>query len=262
MSVKMNDSQSNLYYFDTRYYDPALYRFLSPDPVIPTDRAIYNPQRWNLYGYCLGNPINKLDNNGTDPVNILVVRIWEFTSQNIVVGCLFINGQWGGYTMERNRLGKIPDGTYDAVVTMSQRGTFGLKIVNYYDEIKISLGPLFPFEIMIPGFYWFHRGWSPEHSDGCFLVGWDYDFDRMRLRYSTAAFSNLLGSCIEAQGGYAAALAYSGTSLEDVFYAWLMLDAISAIVRARISIMSAYIGDAPRYPVPADPLSFVPSYFA
>ncbi|MCR4409577.1 MAG: RHS repeat-associated core domain-containing protein [Candidatus Saccharicenans sp.] len=57
-------SESSLYYFGARYYDPALYRFLSPDPVIPTDRALYNPQRWNLYGYCLNNPLNLCDPDG------------------------------------------------------------------------------------------------------------------------------------------------------------------------------------------------------
>jgi RHS repeat-associated protein len=63
-SGKEQDAESGLYYFGARYYDPGLYRFLSPDPVIPTDRALYNPQRWNLYGYCGNNPINFVDLDG------------------------------------------------------------------------------------------------------------------------------------------------------------------------------------------------------
>jgi RHS repeat-associated protein len=60
-SGKEQDTESGLYYFGARYYDPTIYRFLSPDPVISTSRAVYNPQLWNLYGYCLGNPINMID---------------------------------------------------------------------------------------------------------------------------------------------------------------------------------------------------------
>ena len=63
-SGKEQDAESGLYYFGARYYDPTLYRFLSPDPVITTDRAIFNPRRWNLYGYCLNDPINNMDVNG------------------------------------------------------------------------------------------------------------------------------------------------------------------------------------------------------
>ncbi|MBC7363433.1 MAG: hypothetical protein H5U07_02675 [Candidatus Aminicenantes bacterium] len=73
-SGKEQDAESALYYFGARYYDPALHRFLSPDPVIPTDQALCNPQCWNLYGYCLGDPINYYDLEGASiqPVNILI----------------------------------------------------------------------------------------------------------------------------------------------------------------------------------------------
>jgi RHS repeat-associated protein len=63
-SGKEQDAESGLYYFGARYYDSTLYRFLSPDPVIPADRALYNPQRWNLYGYCLNDPINNIEISG------------------------------------------------------------------------------------------------------------------------------------------------------------------------------------------------------
>jgi len=63
-SGQEQDAESGLYYFGARYYDPTLYRFLSSDPVIATDRAVYNPQRWNLYAYCLDNPLNLIDVDG------------------------------------------------------------------------------------------------------------------------------------------------------------------------------------------------------
>jgi len=71
-SGKEQDAESALYYFGARYYDPTLYRFLSPDPVIPTDRALYNPQRWNLYGYCGNNPVNFIEFNGAYYIPFIV----------------------------------------------------------------------------------------------------------------------------------------------------------------------------------------------
>jgi RHS repeat-associated protein len=86
-SGKEQDTESGLYYFGSRYYDPTLYRFLSPDPVIPTDRALYNPQRWNLYGYCGDNPVSNIEVNGLYYIgNIIIKRL--FSSGGVTYGIL------------------------------------------------------------------------------------------------------------------------------------------------------------------------------
>ena len=63
-SGKEQDTESGLYYFGSRYYDPTLYRFLSPDPVIQPALGTANPQLWNLYAYCGNNPIRYFDKDG------------------------------------------------------------------------------------------------------------------------------------------------------------------------------------------------------
>ncbi len=63
-SGQERDGESGLYYFGARYYDPTLYRFLSPDPVIPTRLNLANSQYWNLYSYCANNPVRFFDNDG------------------------------------------------------------------------------------------------------------------------------------------------------------------------------------------------------
>jgi len=56
--------QTGLYYYNARYYDPTIGRFISPDIVIPNPA---NPQCFNRYSYCLNNPLKYTDPSGHDP---------------------------------------------------------------------------------------------------------------------------------------------------------------------------------------------------
>ena len=55
------DDSFGLYYYNARYYDPALGRFLSPDPIV-SDPG--NLQSFNRYSYVLNNPIKYIDPTG------------------------------------------------------------------------------------------------------------------------------------------------------------------------------------------------------
>ena len=61
------DPDLRLYYFRARYYDPALGRFLSPDPVAgdPAD-----PQAQNAYVYAQNNPLTHVDPLGTASLQV------------------------------------------------------------------------------------------------------------------------------------------------------------------------------------------------
>jgi len=121
LSEKSKNAESGLYYFGARYYDPTLYRFLSPDPVISTDRALYNPQRWNLYGYCGNNPLSNIEVYGAYYVLGIIYICRQFTVGGITYGALyFFNPEslWAKNlfvpyreTKERASV-KIPAGTY------------------------------------------------------------------------------------------------------------------------------------------------------
>ncbi|MGB9873197.1 MAG: RHS repeat-associated core domain-containing protein, partial [Anaerolineae bacterium] len=50
-----------LYDYRARFYDPALGRFLQPDPIVPEPG---NPQALNRYGYVLNNPLRYTDPSG------------------------------------------------------------------------------------------------------------------------------------------------------------------------------------------------------
>ena len=57
------DTDTGLYYLQTRYYDPTVGRFISPDSVEYLG-ANGDIQSYNLYAYCLNNPVNRFDSNG------------------------------------------------------------------------------------------------------------------------------------------------------------------------------------------------------
>ena len=63
-SGKERDQESDLDYFGARYFYAAHYRWLSPDPIVPVDVALGDPQAWNIYTYARNNPVNYIDPSG------------------------------------------------------------------------------------------------------------------------------------------------------------------------------------------------------
>ena len=55
---------TGLYYYNARYYDPTIGRFISPDIVTPD---LNNPQSLNRYSYALNNPLKYNDPTGNWP---------------------------------------------------------------------------------------------------------------------------------------------------------------------------------------------------
>ncbi|MFH0971271.1 MAG: toxin TcdB middle/N-terminal domain-containing protein [Candidatus Micrarchaeota archaeon] len=55
------DSESGLYYYGARYYDPEIARFIQSDTLLPDP---YNPQMLNRYSYVVNNPYKYKDDSG------------------------------------------------------------------------------------------------------------------------------------------------------------------------------------------------------
>ena len=85
------DAATGLYYYNARYYDPTLGRFISPDTIVP---GVGNPQAWNRYAYVVNNPLRYTDPSGhlaqcvvgaaVDGTYNLITRS-EYTSAEIAV---------------------------------------------------------------------------------------------------------------------------------------------------------------------------------
>ncbi len=55
---------TGLYYYNARYYDPALGTFISPDPIVPDPTNLLD---YNRYLYVRGRPLNMNDPSGHEP---------------------------------------------------------------------------------------------------------------------------------------------------------------------------------------------------
>jgi RHS repeat-associated protein len=57
----MHDAETGLYYYNSRYYDPVIGRFVMADSIIPSTGV---PQSFNPYSYCHNDPVNFHDPSG------------------------------------------------------------------------------------------------------------------------------------------------------------------------------------------------------
>ena len=67
------DTETGLYYLQTRYYDPITGRFISQDSVEYADPETINGL--NLYAYCGNNPVMRVDPTGTLFLSLLIAAL-------------------------------------------------------------------------------------------------------------------------------------------------------------------------------------------
>ena len=66
------DIETNLYYLNSRYYNPQWGRFLNADGIIGSSSSILGN---NLYNYCYNHPIGKKDFNGFAAMDLASILI-------------------------------------------------------------------------------------------------------------------------------------------------------------------------------------------
>jgi len=55
------DTETGLYYISSRYYDPAIGRWINADAYASTGQGILGN---NMFAYCLNSPVSRVDMNG------------------------------------------------------------------------------------------------------------------------------------------------------------------------------------------------------
>jgi RHS repeat-associated protein len=63
----MYDTETNLYYLQSRYYNPEWCRFINADGRLTTSLGVLG---MNMFAYCKNNPINKADYTGNKPFDL------------------------------------------------------------------------------------------------------------------------------------------------------------------------------------------------
>lgn len=61
------DSETGFYYLRSRYYDPANHRFINADVPEVATTELDSFLQYNLFAYCLNNPVNMTDDSGSWP---------------------------------------------------------------------------------------------------------------------------------------------------------------------------------------------------
>ena len=69
------DTETGLYYLQSRYYDPTTMRFINADDPNIIQMGSAEKQELNLYAYCVNDPVNCVD-----PSGYFVVRRWMISS--------------------------------------------------------------------------------------------------------------------------------------------------------------------------------------
>jgi RHS repeat-associated protein len=64
-TAQERDGETNLDFFQARYFSSGLGRFMSPDPG-NAGAHLNKPQSWNAYSYVLNNPLSNVDPTGRD----------------------------------------------------------------------------------------------------------------------------------------------------------------------------------------------------
>jgi RHS repeat-associated protein len=69
------DTETGLYYLQTRYYDPSIRRFINADSYELVPQLAQVLGQLNLYAYCNNNPIMYTDENGESFIVALIAVI-------------------------------------------------------------------------------------------------------------------------------------------------------------------------------------------
>ncbi|HMZ97187.1 MAG: FG-GAP-like repeat-containing protein [Nitrospira sp.] len=118
------DSSTNLYYYEARYYDPTLGRFLSADTLVPNP---LDPQSLNRYSYVHNNPFKY-----TDPTGHFKINVGKFLRRSLGdlgTGIAGVLGQTLGnalYWSGNPILGSLVQGLGTAMLTQSKSGRYVL----------------------------------------------------------------------------------------------------------------------------------------
>ena len=90
------DAELEMYYLQSRYYDPVIGRYINADGYLSTGQGLLG---YNMFAYCGNNPVNRVDPEGKSWIALLIV---------VAVSALILSG-CSSDPSPRSDLAKAPD---------------------------------------------------------------------------------------------------------------------------------------------------------
>ncbi len=142
--------ETGLDYFGARYYEPTLGRFITPDPepLVPGEVHLQEPQRLNSYVYCLNNPLRKIDPDGEAARLVSNAEQWQEYNRSISEQVDKKLGFLPGWSKEaiKSFLQVSPE---EAVIGLGMTGMVRGKSVLQIAKIAKAKAPLFKAEAVV-----------------------------------------------------------------------------------------------------------------
>jgi RHS repeat-associated protein len=142
------DASAGLMYYNARYYDAALGRFISADTIIPN---LYDPQALNRYTYVRNNPLRYKDPSGHFPVDWLIdIGSILFDIHQLVTEPSWENAGWLALDVGLGITPYVPAGAGPAAKAAKAAGTTA-KTVKAADKLSDAAHALAATERLIKG---------------------------------------------------------------------------------------------------------------
>ena len=127
------DSETGMYYLNSRYYNPKMGRFISADAYVSTGQGLLG---FNMYAYCNNNPVNLVDPSGC------LIGIDDIAM--VFVGSVFLLLSTTVLLDSENQLNDIADTLYASLSLSSSTVSFDLSgwhndyIPHMYPDVPAS----------------------------------------------------------------------------------------------------------------------------
>ena len=210
------DTETNLYFLKTRYYDPEIGRFMTIDDLSYLDPDSINGL--NLYAYCLNNPIMECDPTGHGVLSV-IVAIWlsgivvhAATLVGSYIGCAIASIWDADIRADMKRIHWNPFNTNSTFVLDSQKVSFykGSFVLRHSIQDLTSAG--------IFGMIVLNRSEKSSDADSYVALNHEWGHNMQELILGTPAYLVLVGIpsaiyCVS--GDY---LIYTGATRERMYY--------------------------------------------
>ncbi len=185
------DSETGLYNYNARLYDPVIGMFISADTIVPDPT---DPQSLNRYSYCRNNPLIYIDPSGHSWASDL----WDDTKD-------VFEDVWKAYVASTTPYYAFKDGGAVGALTWTTGGT-----LSYSYEEGLGVHLYAPTSPVYAGLSWQERGYNSGLSItagvggnyGCFNAGYSAMYNLNHGDFSHNVFAGARGS------GWSAGLSY------------------------------------------------------